>query len=81
MASTSREEKLEAIARAVEDLALVPISNDDYRDENQEWAIVDTSSAEPDVNWPGELISTHRSKAEARIVRARYILVIVAKEE
>jgi hypothetical protein len=38
------------------------------------WYVVDTSRAEPEVNYPGDLISEHATREAARLGRARAIL-------
>jgi hypothetical protein len=38
------------------------------------WFVVDTSKAEPEVNYPGDLISEHSTHEDARLARAEAIL-------
>jgi hypothetical protein len=38
------------------------------------WFLVDTSTAEHDVNWPGDLVSEHTSAEDASIAYARVCL-------
>jgi len=38
------------------------------------WFVIDTKSAEPDVNWPGDLVSEHDSGQEARLGWAAAII-------
>lgn len=63
------------IADALDNLILMPASYAE-RDTCQ-WFVVDAATAEPEVNWPGDLISTHANQAEARIGRAEAILRIM----
>lgn len=64
----------ESLAKAMD--AIYIINNASYDDLSPAnlWFVVDGTSAEPEVNWPGELISEHASPEEARIGRARAII-------
>lgn len=42
--------------------------------EPDKWFVVDERTAEPEVNWPGELVSEHDSAADARIGLATAII-------
>ena len=50
-----------------------------YHDTPTIWFVVDTSTAETDVNWPGDLISEHASFEEARIGLAKALIEYASK--
>lgn len=41
---------------------------------SKEWFLVDTSRAEPEVNWPGDLVSRHTSYDDAMFAYVEIIL-------
>lgn len=47
---------------------------------NDLWFVVDTSTAEPDVNWPGDLVSEHDSRQEGRLGWAAAIIKAAEQE-
>lgn len=44
------------------------------------WFVIDGSKAEPEVNWPGELISEHESLEAARIGLAAALIQYAYEE-
>ncbi len=54
----------------------------DYKSERctepTKWFVVDASTAEPEVNWPGELISEHDTHDDAKIGYAKALIDFAA---
>lgn len=62
----------------------VYVQNDGYRDGVKfqaptKWFVIDGRTAEPDVNWPGELISEHDTAEAVRIGRAQAIIAMASR--
>lgn len=49
----------------------------DTNDSHTIWWVIDGRTAEPDVNWPGDLIQKCTSLEEARLALARALLEFV----
>ncbi len=55
------------VANCLKDWQIIPSPNSDYTKWGAPWHVVDGSTAEPEVNWPGELIAgPYDSKEAAR---------------
>lgn len=44
------------------------------------WFVVDISTAEPKVNWPGDLVSEHQDRVSARLAWAAAIIKTAESE-
>jgi len=44
------------------------------------WFVIDVTTAEYEVNWPGDLISEHKDRDSARIAWAQAIITKAEKE-
>lgn len=48
-------------------------------DDRDRWVVVDRNTADPDVNWPGELLSEEVAYDEAVAIRDRYRAAILGR--
>lgn len=70
----------EKLSDAMDRLAILDNAQHGYSDGNATyvaptmWFVVDESKAEPEVNWPGQLISEHTSRVDAKIGLAKALI-------
>ncbi len=70
------DELVARIAQAQQHLHVRPLMRDVFPRDDDPWVIVDESSAEPEVNWPGDLVSEHKTREEAVDAIARLMLAV-----
>ncbi|PZP71741.1 hypothetical protein [Methylorubrum populi] len=46
--------------------------------EDDTWLLIDTKTADPETNWPGELVSEHRTHQEARVALMGAVIATTA---
>lgn len=79
-ADESDETVVGRVAAAMQNLEVTNnahMHHGDYDKQPTAWFVVDTSTAEPDVNWPGELVEECDSPEAARLALARAVLMAV----